>query len=146
MNGTLRAMLEARNFPANTCSASRHASQIAEALITGRPCHALTDDPENAGESIAATVQALWETRAVAEKLRLRIYALHTEEASAISCLRDAQALLMRMRPGYTGTHGAPTAEEIDAVLAMTGYALRDPAGAAGGNTGQGLPSRLVRA
>ncbi len=53
----------ARSFTANTCAASRHAQQIAEALIRGKPYPMLTEEPEHCGESILATVAALWEAR-----------------------------------------------------------------------------------
>lgn len=55
----IRRMDKARDFPANTCPASRHAQQIAEAMLKGRE----VDTSAHAGESIAATVTALWETR-----------------------------------------------------------------------------------
>ena len=56
----IRRMDKARDFPANTCPASRHAQQIAEAILKkGRE----VDTSAHAGESIAATVTALWETR-----------------------------------------------------------------------------------
>jgi hypothetical protein len=65
----------ARDFPAVTCAASRHAQHIAEALLSGRSYPMLTEDPQHCGESIAATVAALWEARA-------RIAELEAEDAS----------------------------------------------------------------
>lgn len=59
----------ARSFPANTCAASRHAQQIAEALIRGEPYPMLTEEPEHCGESILATVAALWEARTTIDRL-----------------------------------------------------------------------------
>lgn len=55
----LKAMRQARDFPANTCAGSRHAALMAEQLIRGRPCWMLDDDPQHCGESIAHTVAAL---------------------------------------------------------------------------------------
>lgn len=53
----------ARDFPANTCPASRHAQMIGEALMKGEPYPMLTDEPELCGESILSTVASLWEAR-----------------------------------------------------------------------------------
>lgn len=61
-------MSDARNFPLNTCPASRHAQLIGESLIAGRP---LTDgNLAHCGESILATVAALYEARTERDKLR----------------------------------------------------------------------------
>ena len=57
----IRRMDKARDFPANTCPASRHAQQIAERLMLRVDMDA--DRTEHAGESIAATVTALWDAR-----------------------------------------------------------------------------------
>jgi len=59
----LSSMNAARNGPANTCPASRHAAMIAEALITGQGYPMLTEDPTHCGETIAAVVEALWTAR-----------------------------------------------------------------------------------
>jgi hypothetical protein len=60
----LERMNDARDFPANTCSASRHAAMIAEALCRREDYPMLAEEPEHCGGSIAATVSALWECRA----------------------------------------------------------------------------------
>jgi hypothetical protein len=59
----VRQMNDARDFPANTCGASRHAAMIAEALCSGDDYPMLAEEPDHCGESIAATVAALWECR-----------------------------------------------------------------------------------
>jgi hypothetical protein len=65
-----RRMNAARNFPANTCSASRHTQRIAEVLLAGRHRpHMLEDDPQHCGESLAATVEALWKMRTAALRM-----------------------------------------------------------------------------
>ena len=61
----LKTMRKAEQFPTNTCAASRHTAMIAEALIRGKTHHALTDEPDNCGDSMAATVEALWVARSV---------------------------------------------------------------------------------
>jgi hypothetical protein len=58
----VRRMNDARDFPANTCGASRHAAMIAEALCSGEDYPMLAEEPDYCG-SIAATVAALWECR-----------------------------------------------------------------------------------
>lgn len=65
MSDDTKALIErmeaARDFPANTCGASRHAQEVAEQLIEGRLIE--PELAEHVGESIAATVAALWEAR-----------------------------------------------------------------------------------
>ena len=62
-NDLVKQMNDARDFPANTCGASRHAAMIAEALCRGEDYPMLAEEPDHCGESIAATVAALWECR-----------------------------------------------------------------------------------
>lgn len=69
MSDPIAKMDAARNFPVNTCPASRHAQMIAEALIEGRPYPMLTEDPEHCGESIAAVVTALYKARSRLKQL-----------------------------------------------------------------------------
>jgi hypothetical protein len=59
----VKRMNNARDFPANTCGASRHAAMIAEALCSGDDYPMLAEEPDHCGGSIAATVAALWECR-----------------------------------------------------------------------------------
>lgn len=54
---------DARNFPHNTCPASRHAEMIGKALVKGRPYPMLTEEPEHCGESILSVVQSLYAAR-----------------------------------------------------------------------------------
>lgn len=66
----LKAMRQARDFPANTCAGSRHAALMAEHLIRCGPLPMLNDQPRHCGESIAHTVAALWVARTEIERLR----------------------------------------------------------------------------
>ena len=66
----LERMNDARDFPANTCGASRHAAMIAEALCKREDYPMLAEEPEHCGGSIAATVAALWECRAKLAELK----------------------------------------------------------------------------
>lgn len=59
----------ARNFPKNTCAASRHAQQIGEALVLGETYPMLTEEPAHCGGSILGTVEALWKARTEIERL-----------------------------------------------------------------------------
>ena len=59
----LRRCHRARNFPANTCAASRHVYLMAEALAKGKPYPMLTEEPEHCASSMLAVVAALWEMR-----------------------------------------------------------------------------------
>lgn len=84
--------MAAARSAAVTCSASRHAAEIGETMARYE-CYPLTDDPgeaQEAGESIAATVAALWEARAEIEKLR--------EDAQRYRWLRER---------AYNWPHGA---------------------------------------
>ena len=69
----------ARNFPVNTCGASRHAQILAERLLQGKVPHQLREEPEFCGASIMATVAALWETRTERNKLRAELAAMKVE-------------------------------------------------------------------
>lgn len=62
---------KARRFPENTCPASRHVQAMGEKLAKG--CSLLaanTDDLKHAGESLLATVAALWEARDEIKRLK----------------------------------------------------------------------------
>ena len=71
----LKRMHKARTA-AVTCSASRHAAQIGAALVLHDGDWRLAHAPRECGESIAATVAALWEARAEIEKLRAALNAI----------------------------------------------------------------------
>ena len=75
----LERMNNARDFPANTCGASRHAAMIAEALCKQEDYPMLAEEPEHCGGSIAATVAALWECRAKLARVKeaFRINMMH---------------------------------------------------------------------
>lgn len=58
----LRRVEGARNFPSNTCPASRHVVLMARGLLTGG-YPMLSEDPAHCAESMLATVEALWKAR-----------------------------------------------------------------------------------
>jgi hypothetical protein len=85
----IKRMNAARRFPANTCGASRHAQDIAEAMMRGR-C-ATVDVSEHSGESIAATVTALWEARTKIASLTAERDAARRDGMSAAASILEAE-------------------------------------------------------
>ena len=61
----IQRMDDARDFETTTCPASRHTALCAESLIKGEGYPMLEEEPAHIGSSIAHTVAALWEARAV---------------------------------------------------------------------------------
>ena len=53
----------ARQFPDNTCPASRHVHLMAEALATGRPYPMLQEEPEHCAGSLLSVLESLWKAR-----------------------------------------------------------------------------------
>ena len=66
----LSKVKQARDFPNNTCGASRHVQIIGEALVKGRHYPMLAEEPDHCGWSMLATVKALYEARTEIESLR----------------------------------------------------------------------------
>ena len=58
-----RRVIRARNFPVNTCPASRHLHTIADALASGKPYPMLTEEPEHCAETMYAVLESLWKMR-----------------------------------------------------------------------------------
>ena len=73
----VRAVDKARDFPVNTCAASRHTEQIGEALAKRRLYMMLAEEPAHCGESILATVKALYEARTEIKRLEKLLEAKH---------------------------------------------------------------------
>ena len=65
----LERMRRLRDFPENTCPASRHTARIADDLIRLGRYSMMDEDPEWCGGSIAATVAALWQARSALQRL-----------------------------------------------------------------------------
>ena len=87
----------ARDFPANTCPASRHVQMIAENLLRQQPID--PREQQHCGESIAVVVANLWEVRTIAD-------AVKKERDEALALLRDF----------YEGRVDATNAKWCDAV------------------------------
>ena len=95
----VKLMNDARDFPANTCGASRHAAMIAEALCSGEDYPMLAEEPDHCGGSIAATVAALWECRTKLERAedflrRLERFAVQNSDRFLIEKTQQAIAEL----------------------------------------------------
>jgi hypothetical protein len=59
----LERMNQSRQFPHNTCPASRHVQIMAEALAKAEKYSMLDDDPEHCATSLANVVSSLYQTR-----------------------------------------------------------------------------------
>lgn len=60
---TLRRVDAARDFPQNTCPASRHVQLMGEALAAGKPYPMLQEQPRYCAEDLLSVVASLYETR-----------------------------------------------------------------------------------
>jgi hypothetical protein len=59
-----------RDFPNNTCPASRHTQMIGESLVRKKPFAMLTEEPDHCGGSILSTVASLYEARSRVMRLK----------------------------------------------------------------------------
>lgn len=107
-----------RSLSMVTCAASRHAAQIGETLVSNKPYHMVADEPAECGESILATVAALWEARAqIAEQARMieTYLADITGDQAEIARLRDLLRLASCGATAERQPSVAPAAIEEDA-------------------------------
>lgn len=58
-----RRINRARNFPNNTCPASRHVQMIGECLASGRKYHMIDEEPQTVAGSLLAVVECLFKAR-----------------------------------------------------------------------------------
>ena len=65
-----RRVDRARDFPGNTCPASRHLHAIAEALAAHRTYPMLTEHPDYCAETMLAVLESLWKARTELAKLK----------------------------------------------------------------------------
>jgi hypothetical protein len=63
-----RRVNRARNFPENTCSASRHLHLIAERLAKGEQM--VIDEPEHCAETMLAVLESLWKARTELDRIK----------------------------------------------------------------------------
>lgn len=69
----LREANKHRDFPHNTCPASRHVQLIAEILAKKKPYPMLHEDPEHCAGSMLSTVAALFRVRTELRALKLEL-------------------------------------------------------------------------
>lgn len=77
-----RRVNRARNFPYNTCSASRHLHLIAERLAAGEKM--LIEEPEHLAGTMLAVLESLWKARTVIS--RIKVHNAKVEADGAASC------------------------------------------------------------
>jgi len=65
----LKLMDQARDFPHNTCPASRHVALAAELLIKHGEYAMLREEPDHVAMSMASTVTSLWKARTKLQEL-----------------------------------------------------------------------------
>lgn len=58
-----RRVARARQFPKNTCPASRHLHMIADALASGKPYPMLQEEPEHCALTMYSVLESLWKAR-----------------------------------------------------------------------------------
>lgn len=56
-----------RNFPHNTCPASRHVHMMADALAKGKRYHMFEEEPEHCAVSLLSVLESLWRLRTETE-------------------------------------------------------------------------------
>lgn len=64
-----RRVNRARNFPANTCPASRHVHIMADCLASGRGYPMFIEEPEHCARSLYAVLESLWKLRTKVDRL-----------------------------------------------------------------------------
>lgn len=60
----------ARQFPTNTCPASRHLHEMADALARGEEYDMFVSEPKHCAETILSVLISLWDARTEIAKLR----------------------------------------------------------------------------
>lgn len=69
----IRRVNRARQFPINTCPASRHVHMIGEVLIRGKRYAMIDEEPEHVGGSILSVVESLFKARTEIDRLRAKL-------------------------------------------------------------------------
>jgi len=67
-----RRVERARQFPGNTCPASRHLHLMALGLASKRGYVMLLDEPEHCAGSMLSVLESLWKLRTQYDRLRLK--------------------------------------------------------------------------
>lgn len=83
-----RRVNRARNFPENTCAASRHLHLMAHQLAAGKPYPMLTEEPQHCAMTMLAVLESLWKARTELARLKTHNDQHEGPEASA-ACRRS---------------------------------------------------------
>ena len=96
-----RRVQRARNFPTNTCPASRHLHLVADALAAKRPYPMLQEDPQHCAGTMYSVLESLWKARTALATLHRACLAMDAEreaerptEAQYQAAMRGAARLL----------------------------------------------------
>jgi hypothetical protein len=65
-----RRVNRARDFPENTCSASRHLHLMANQLAAGKPYPMLQEEPAHCAMTMLAVLESLWKARTELARLK----------------------------------------------------------------------------
>jgi hypothetical protein len=65
-----RRVNRARDFPENTCSASRHLHLMASQLAAGKPYPMLQEEPAHCAMTMLAVLESLWKARTELARLK----------------------------------------------------------------------------
>jgi hypothetical protein len=65
----MSAMIKHRDFPNNTCPASRHVQMIAESLVETGEYPMLVEDPRHCADSMASVISSLYSARSFLNEL-----------------------------------------------------------------------------
>jgi hypothetical protein len=97
-----RRVNRARNFPTNTCPASRHLHIMADNLTRKGGYPMLQEEPEHCAGSIYAVLEALWKDRTDLCKLAHALYA------------GDDSKPMLKLARKIMERHGWPHSPSID--------------------------------
>lgn len=126
----LTRLESARDFPANTCSASRHAEDIGSHLMSSPDARIDTESVQHIGESICATVCALYEARAeLAAQRERRLIDVHSCHAGCTraGCVNERLRLAAsRYMAAAALLHGSPHDRVAIRSYAAARASLRD--------------------
>lgn len=65
-----RRVNRARNFPANTCPASRYLQFMAEDLLRYGRCWPIEEEPDDCAAVMLSVLESLWKTRTELARLK----------------------------------------------------------------------------
>lgn len=65
-----RRVNRVRDFPENTCSASRHLHLMASQLAAGKPYSMLQEEPQHCAMTMLSVLESLWKARTELARLK----------------------------------------------------------------------------